>query len=192
MKIGDKFGYWEVTGMTTVRKNYSRQKNVKYAVCTCTNCGKKGVLVFVRSLRTGRSTSCGCSKDRYKKTSGEKSKQFTGFREIRGGWWTHLKQSAEVRKLEFSITIEDAWDLYEQQGRRCKLSGLPIVFNAGKGLTTASLDRIDSNVGYVIGNVQWTHKDMNLMKWEFPQNVFVCFCRSVASHQKELSYANSV
>lgn len=26
-------------------------------------------------------------------------------------------------------------------------------------------DRIDPNKGYIIGNVQWVHKHINMMKW---------------------------
>jgi hypothetical protein len=31
------------------------------------------------------------------------------------------------------------------------------------------MDRIDSNKGYVEGNVQWVYKYVNLMKRDFPQ-----------------------
>jgi len=58
------------------------------------------------------------------------------------------------------------------------LSGLDISFT-GK---TASLDRIDNEKGYVEGNVQWVHKDINNMKHTYPNDYFVNLCQQVALH----------
>jgi hypothetical protein len=46
---------------------------------------------------------------------------------------------------------------------------------------TASLDRIDSSKGYIIGNVQWAHKMVNRMKNDMPQEEFIEFCRDIIS-----------
>ena len=86
------------------------------------------------------------------------------------------------RPIELAITIQQAWELFLAQGRKCALSGEPIAFpriNAEKG--TASLDRIDSNLGYVLGNVQWVHKDVNIMKNKFDQDYFIGLCVKIAS-----------
>ena len=37
---------------------------------------------------------------------------------------------------------------------------------------TASLDRIDSTKGYVRGNIQWVHKDINWFKRDYPKISF--------------------
>lgn len=42
-----------------------------------------------------------------------------------------------------------------------------------------SIDRIDSSVGYVEGNMQWVHKDVNRMKQEFSESYFIETCRLV-------------
>jgi len=42
--------------------------------------------------------------------------------------------------------------------------------------TTASLDRINNDLGYIEGNVQWVHKDVNRMKWAFTQDRFLELC----------------
>ena len=47
---------------------------------------------------------------------------------------------------------------------------------------TASLDRIDSNKGYIKGNVQWVHKDVNTMKMDHTQEEFIKICTMVANH----------
>ena len=46
--------------------------------------------------------------------------------------------------------------------------------------TTASLDRIDSNKGYVEGNVQWVHVDVNYMKLDYDQDYYINICRLIA------------
>ena len=48
----------------------------------------------------------------------------------------------------------------------------------------AQLDRIDNDKGYIIGNIQWVHKDINKMKWKFNINKFIQMCREVANYKK--------
>ena len=50
---------------------------------------------------------------------------------------------------------------------------------------TASLDRIDSEKGYVAGNVHWVHKTVNKMKMEFSVDDFVSVCKEVAEHKSK-------
>lgn len=47
---------------------------------------------------------------------------------------------------------------------------------------TASLDRIDSTRGYVVGNLQWIHKDLNLMKNTLPTSLFIEWCKKVSNY----------
>jgi hypothetical protein len=48
---------------------------------------------------------------------------------------------------------------------------------------TASLDRIDSTKGYIEGNLQWVHRDINKLKKNLPDDRFVEICRAVASYR---------
>ena len=48
-----------------------------------------------------------------------------------------------------------------------------------KAKATASLDRIDQNKGYEIGNVQWVHKDVNLMKMYLDEKYFIGLCGKI-------------
>lgn len=118
--------------------------------------------------------------------------RYTGYREITGSYWYKLRNNAAQRGLDFSITIEWSWQLYERQGRRCKLSGIPLIFASSTYVTdgNASLDRVDSSKGYIEENVQWVHKDINKMKWELSNGEFVQLCRQVAQEHmpKPLGY----
>jgi hypothetical protein len=80
-------------------------------------------------------------------------------------------------KQVFEIDIKFAWKLFLKQKRRCALTGLELHFGKhGYDKFTASLDRIDNNVGYKKNNVQWVHKDVNKMKNVFPEKYFIEMC----------------
>lgn len=185
--IGQRFGYLEVTG--AIRKfcpNMGKKGKYRYfAICKCYNCGKDGFSVIEASLKRGSTTSCGCSKDGYVKITGKNSVQFTGYEEIRGKTWGTFQKRAARKGRKFNITIEQAWKLYEEQGRVCALTGLPISFGKHNGETTASLDRIDSKKGYELDNVQWLHKDVNLMKNVYSMDRFIEICVLIANRRNK-------
>lgn len=87
------------------------------------------------------------------------------------------------------MQIEDLWDLFIIQNGRCKLSNLEIRLSiTGKEYRgkyqTAFLDRIDSLKGYVEGNIQWVHKDVNRIKKDFPEPEFLFYCKTISKYQK--------
>ena len=83
----------------------------------------------------------------------------------------------------------------KKQGGICALSGMEIIFRDGRiknrNLTTASIDRIDSNIGYIENNIQWVHKDINWIKWSFDQNYFIELCKLISIKDQEKDHDNS-
>jgi hypothetical protein len=76
--------------------------------------------------------------------------------------------------------------LIEKQNKKCALSGLELKFpEFGEKATkqTASLDRINSDLGYVKSNIQWLHKDVNKIKWELSQIRFIELCKLITKEQ---------
>lgn len=153
------------------------------ALCECT-CGSPPHEVLSSSLVRGATSSCGCSKERYLKTTGENNVGFKGHREIRSRFWQGYVRGAAQREIKFTITMEYAWDLFEKQGRRCALSGVPLGFGPTRKNTdtTASIDRLDDAEGYVPGNIQWVHKRVNIMRNTLTVPDFVDWCRKVVQH----------
>lgn len=96
--------------------------------------------------------------------------------------WKVIERNALVRGLGFLITKKQAWDMFISQKGICTLTGRALSFEDLANLGTASLDRIDSRVGYTIGNIQWVHKDVNRMKGALSDEVFIKFCREVVAH----------
>lgn len=121
------------------------------------------------------------------------NRSYRGYKDIPQYFWNSIISGAKTRNLEFKLTIEYAWNLYEKQNRKCALSGLNIFFNREKGVRksrkfiTASLDRIDSSLGYIENNVQWVHKDINFMKQDLTQNEFIKYCILIAKYYNMIS-----
>lgn len=146
-----------------------------YWDCLC-DCGET-IRRTGDKLKSGRYS---CLKCRYKRA--EKRPFLT--------IWSSIRCGAKSRGLELAVSMEEAFELLDKQGCRCALTGVPIqIADTGKehlrGGTTASLDRIDSGLGYVHGNIQWILKDLNQMKMDLPQERFIELCRLVAKHHAE-------
>lgn len=103
-------------------------------------------------------------------------------RGIRVSWYNKFQTSANLRGIAFAITIDDIADLMEQQGGQCALSGWCIDFpEVGHPQTAnASIDRIDSQFGYIQGNVQLVHKMVNMCKQTYSQDDFIAMCLAIA------------
>lgn len=114
--------------------------------------------------------------------------KWCGHGEICLDLWTSIKRSAQNRKKDFDISIEDMWDLFIKQDRKCALSGVDLFFSRtikARPASTASLDRIDSSKGYIKGNIQWIHKDLNIMKMDLSQKDFISWCKIIAEKYKD-------
>jgi hypothetical protein len=104
---------------------------------------------------------------------------------ISGSYWCKIKNHALSCNRDINISIEYIWDLFEKQGGKCRYTKRDLFFPqsvVNKNTQTASLDRIDSNKGYIKGNVQWVHKEVNQMKWNFPEKRFIELCTLVANN----------
>jgi hypothetical protein len=104
---------------------------------------------------------------------------------VRQCYWKRIERQAGRRKKDFEISIEYAAQVLQQQGERCALTGLVITANATEDLITASVDRIDNELGYVKGNIQWVHKAVNMMRGPMDVAEFVKLCALVAKESSK-------
>jgi hypothetical protein len=193
-KANDLVG--KVFGQLKVKEVFGRDKYSHIIwLCEC-SCGKETKVKSSELLRKtrGATKSCGCimtKSNPYQVHPGHmnrsKSKNWKGHEEISGYLWAKINDGAKKRNLEVSVSLEDLWILFLQQNRKCALSGIDIEFaqtareqRNHKG-TTASLDRICSSKGYVYGNLQWVHKDVNFMKQEYSQEYFIDLCKKITN-----------
>jgi hypothetical protein len=134
-------------------------------------------------LISGAIKSCGCLSRRTR----QENPNWAGYEDVPKRVFTKIKRSAKKRNIPFDITIEDVWDVYSAQQKKCKYTGIQLSFPITidkKQDGTASLDRIDSSKGYVRDNIQWVHKDINLMKWRFSHSQFIKYCEMVIQNNK--------
>ena len=166
------------------RHSASRNGHIKWT-CLC-DCGTKKDILGTH-LTAGRTKPCGWVRWR----TGPRHVQWTGCGDISGDYFNQLKRGADGSKgrspLRFEVSIEYLWELFLSQNKCCSLTGLPLEFRrkTHDEPQPASLDRIDSSKGYIEGNVQWVHKDINLMKGRLDQARFIELCRLVGSTEAE-------
>jgi len=171
--IGREFGKWTIVGDAP-----SDNRKRKHFEVRC-SCGTRRI-VDANSLKL--KLSKGCNQCKYR--TGDQHHNWCGYKEISGSMWLQIVNGAKQRNLVLDVTIEYIYDLYLKQDKKCQLTGLPITFCAkGYGETTASLDRIDSSKGYVIGNVQWLHKKVNCLKQDISEDEFIALCKLVVERQ---------
>lgn len=136
------------------------------AICYCGNS------FFIHNSHINRIKSCGCLH----------RKQYIG--KLLKSVVNKYKQQAKRRQIEFCVSAEYLSNLYEKQQGLCAISksqiSLPDALNTYEH--TASLDRIDSNLGYIEGNLQWIHKYIQNMKWDKNQNDFIFWCKLIAQN----------
>jgi hypothetical protein len=181
VRVGERFGELTVLSIERVRDN---QGIWRYKALSRCDCGSPPKLIKFDTLRSGHTKSCGCGTKRYAKVRGENNVGFKGYKEIRSIFWRRFVRGAVRRNIPFEVTMEYAWNLYEAQGRRCALTGVPIGFSTNRSyiFITASMDRIENSKGYVEGNIQWVHKSINVMKNSHSVEDFTEWCRKVVDH----------
>lgn len=173
---GRKFDRLTVVGLG------GKRGRLLYWECKC-DCGNTTFVQAAR-LKNGSSRSCGCLQ------KSQPAPNWSGYKDLSKTYWQVCKNGAKYRKLPFTITMQEAYELLEKQNFKCVLSGVPIQLyrnyaqRKNRHLQTASLDRIDSSKGYTIDNIQWLHKYVNFMKTDFSQNEIIDWCHKISDHQR--------
>lgn len=162
---GQKINNWTVIKRTGVAKN----SRTPLWLCRC-DCGKEAE-VRASNLHSKKSKCCG---------------RCDTYGDICVTKWSAITRQAKERNIDFNLTIEDAWDLYIKQNKKCALTDVDIVLRTKK--STASLDRIDSFKGYSKENCQWVHKTVNCTKGKLSNNQFVSLCYEVCAKHKNENY----
>lgn len=176
--VGQILGNWTVIGLVKIDR-YAK------VPCRC-KCGKES-MVDAYTLSAGKTKSCiSCFNNTTK--HGSNNNSWKGYQEIPASWFTRFRNYAKKKDNCFEINPEDIWKIFLKQGKVCALSGKSIDFvrrgSNGHAEYLASIDRIDSSIGYTLDNIQLVHKDVNIMKNAFRQEHFIEMCKAVAKHNE--------
>jgi hypothetical protein len=155
---------------------------VRYMKCKC-DCGNICFINPNSLYNNSPIVSCGC-------VSKSKRKYF-GFGGIPDEAVKRVRDSARKRDLEYSITPEYMWEIFQKQNGRCVYTGYMLYFRHfdefnGPQEQTASLDRIDSSLGYVVENVQWIYKNLQFMKSNMNESNFLQLISDIYANKIEL------
>jgi len=161
----------EVIGNKTLAHYNGRNKNGHHIwLWTCNLCGDISGPSTIAHLK--RSTRC-----RRACNQGKGNPRWQGYQGITGRMYNSYKYNAKTRGIEFNISIEELWQIFIDQNMKCAYTGV----NLAHGVN-ASPDRIDSQKGYIPGNVQWVQIDVNRMKNHFSHDYFLDTCRKIAQN----------
>lgn len=146
----------------------------------CNNCGlefEKPISEIERNLKLGRNNYCSrsCSGKKNLSNFGDKINKTPirnqpNFRSIKANPFNYYLRNCKKRlKHQIDIDLKYLEDLWNKQNGLCAYTGIKLILNTHLKIVkdyryTASLDRIDSNLGYVKGNVHFVSACINFMK----------------------------
>lgn len=167
--VGQVIG--DLSVLSIITKIRKTRVNIYQCVCSC---GQE-VAVPHKQLISYKVTNCGCKRP--------ERTWYEGTSFVPANVMSKLISGAEKRSKQISVlvTAKDIEEVLLKQDFKCALTGLDIAFNSVASLCTASIDRIDSNKDYEIGNIQIVHKDVNIMKNKYDNNYFISIAKLIAT-----------
>ena len=148
---------------------HNRSKKLNRAEYCSRECAGKAATKFVLPY-AGRNSKYDISKH-----SANQKDEYTPFR-------THLNR-ARRRSKEVTATLDDLKKQWEKQNGICAYTKVKLQFphykHANDIIHTASLDRIDSNRGYVADNIQWISMVANFAKQSMTHEQMLEFVKIV-------------
>ena len=103
------------------------------------------------------------------------------------GMWNNIVGGAKDRGLELNITKDDLQTIWNKQKGLCAVTKIPMekvravktTRNRYKNLYKASLDRIDSELGYTRKNVRFVCAHVNVMKMDLTDEQLKFWCKAI-------------
>lgn len=100
-------------------------------------------------------------------------------------YFRRVKRRSVSKGLVFDLTLDDLKEQWQRQKGICPYSGVKLKLPNGEKLPPnymASLDRIDSNLWYVKGNIQYISTTTNYAKNDMSHEEMLSFCKIISEH----------
>jgi hypothetical protein len=150
---------------------YKRNKNLGRKNFCCRSCSAKGLQNF------------GDKRNMKPPPHGRLRDDFSKFRE-------HMRRIRN-RNKNYDIDVEYLKEVWDNQKGICPYTGVNMELKAYSkkinSLFVASIDRIDSNLGYVKGNIQWVCLPINYLKSTLTHNQVIDMCKIIQSYFNSVS-----
>lgn len=177
------FGGYEVIGLAGYTYDKNGHKQHRLWKVKCIHCNN----LFIQQGQHVVESKLGCKNCKGSQISGTKSVHWKGGKYIPAYFISKIKSRNLERRsktIEFDLSYEYLDRLWVEQGGRCAYTGEELNFGKSKISGNASLDRIDSSLGYIEGNVQFVHKDVNIMKWDLSHDRFLDICEKIIKNRR--------
>lgn len=142
----------------------------------CLKCGRKRSVKRADHAKRHASKICKFCSSRNNHPQGE-------HRGIRISFIEKYRIQGLSRNKIWKLSYDDLANQADAQNRKCALSGFDLIFSGDFNQITASLDRIDNSKGYEAGNIQWVHKEINMMRGPLSIDRFIELCKSVSRNK---------
>jgi len=172
---GDVYKEYIVIDNTPIMKNSQTHVKVK---CSC---GTERIINVSQLIDPNKYFKCKKCTDSYIEMDGK----------FRKSYIDRIKLSAKDRNIPFldEINSNYLWELLESQNFKCALTGenlkLGDDYNYDFVELPISLDRINSNEPYKIGNVQFVLKQVNISKQILNNKEFIELCTKVVNYANQ-------
>jgi len=178
---------------------------------TCDHCGKavlKSVGEYNRRIRLGKrkfycDNKCGSSipESTSRLTPYKNGQSLYAFGKRKedelSPFRLHMKciKNPNRKKKNDSINFDESYlkEVWDKQEGICPFAGVRMSLRTIKGALSssvtpysASVDRIDNSIGYVMGNIRFICHMANIARNRYSDEQVVEFCRLVAHHQEKL------
>ena len=170
--ILEKYNY-----LTPIKKDsYNEKKRTWNWLFKC-DCGKEKI-INIKEVRSNQTKSCGCLKAKnLNHKNGINSNGWNSKTLIPNTYISNVKYRAKLKSYIYNITDEYLYKLYLEQEGKCNLTGIELSIDLSN--FTASIDRINSKIGYIEGNIQWLHKDINYIKYDLDEKELFYICEKI-------------
>ena len=173
VKIGNKYKHWTVINGPVKNKHNSMMWE---AECDC----KQSRKWFQANALTDPTRCFKCIKCSQKENIKNLTTKNGRVGNLTQSRFSKLQRCAKARNLEFNLTKEYLWKLFENQKQLCAITGEYI-----DDIKNASLDRINSAIPYIEGNVQWVTVQANRSKHIMSMSKLIEFCQKVLNHANQ-------
>lgn len=108
------------------------------------------------------------------------NKEYTNeYYETIRGKFTLWRKGAKRRNISWELSDKDVDELLKPMV--CYYTNVPLTLERSKP-NTVSIDRVNSDLGYVKGNVVICQSTVNFMKGTLSTTEFIKFCRNIVNH----------
>lgn len=83
------------------------------------------------------------------------------------------------RRWQVKITIDELMEVYEAQAGRCAVTGVLLTHEYETPYTNVSIDRIDCNGPYEVGNVRLICNVVNIMRGRLSDEELLRWCQAI-------------